>query len=122
MRSTRRPCWHLSRAARRVPYLIALQWKEVRPSVCPSVSQSVSQSVSLPVSQSTSQSVEIFDGQTEDAVENQEEIIGALAELQDELDSPTNLLDPDLTSEEYEQIALSTAVDHVKNVLAFYEK
>ena len=48
---------------------------------------------------------EIFDGQIEDAVEKQEEIIGALAELQDELESPTNLLDPDLTSEEYEQIA-----------------
>ncbi|MEC7565638.1 MAG: hypothetical protein VX738_08135, partial [Planctomycetota bacterium] len=48
---------------------------------------------------------EIFDGQMEDAVEKQEEIIGALAELQDELESPTNLLDPDLTSEEYKQIA-----------------
>ncbi|MGY8731532.1 MAG: hypothetical protein ACKVK0_05310, partial [Pirellulales bacterium] len=48
---------------------------------------------------------EIFDGEMEKAVEQQEEIIGTLAELQDELESPTNLLDPDLTSEQYEEIA-----------------
>ena len=44
---------------------------------------------------------EIFDGEIESAMEEQEEIIGTLAELQEQLDIQTNLLDPDLSSEEY---------------------
>ena len=48
---------------------------------------------------------EIFDGEIESAMEEQEEIIGTLAELQEQLDIQTNLLDPDLSSEEYTEIA-----------------
>ncbi|MBT6724761.1 MAG: hypothetical protein HOB20_16145, partial [Planctomycetaceae bacterium] len=48
---------------------------------------------------------EIFEGEIEAAMDEQDEIIGTLAELQEQLNTTTNLLDPDLSSEEYSEIA-----------------
>ena len=48
---------------------------------------------------------EIFEGEIEAAMDEQDEIIGTLTELQEQLDTATNLLEPDLSSEEYTEIA-----------------
>ena len=58
---------------------------------------------------------EIFEGEIEAAMDEQEEIIGTLAELQEQLNTTTSLLDPDLSSEEYTEIA--NALEEVRETL-----
>ena len=63
---------------------------------------------------------EIFEGEIEAAMDEQDEIIGTLAELQEQLNTTTNLLDPDLSSEEYSEIG--DAIEEARKTLGTAEE